>query len=180
MTGNPPTRPDRWRAPRELARQAFRRLRGGELTPARAGLSVALGLAIGVTPAFGFHWLLVLGLAVPLRLDTGVCYLAANISIPVIAPFLTFAELELGARILHGAWLGLRPRDVGALDLRTLVAELGVGTAVLAPSAGTLGGATTYALVAWRRRVSASRAGPTSPSEPGSAVTTSASNTRPK
>jgi len=62
---------------------------------------VAVGLIIGMTPVFGLHWLIVIGVCVPLRLDAGVAYLAANISLPFIAPFITFAELETGAFVLH-------------------------------------------------------------------------------
>lgn len=143
---------DKWAARKELARQAWRRLRGGELTPRRAALSVAIGLLIGMTPAFGFHWLLVIGICVPLRLDTGVAYLAANISMPLIAPFITFTEIELGTYLLHGRWSPLRPEDMKTLAIGTIAGELLVGTAIVAPVGATVGGAITYAIVAWRRR----------------------------
>ncbi|MGH7328291.1 MAG: hypothetical protein ACREJX_08065, partial [Polyangiaceae bacterium] len=50
-------------------RAAWRRLRGGELTPARAAFSIGVGLAIGVTPLYGFHLPLVLAICLPLGLD---------------------------------------------------------------------------------------------------------------
>ena len=142
----------KWRERKELARQAWRRLRGGELTPWRAALSVGVGLMIGMTPAFGLHWLIVIAVCVPLRLDTGVAYLAANISMPFIAPFITFAEVETGALLLHGHFMAMGPSDLKAAGIGTLVAELICGTAVLAPACGALGGAVAYAFVAWRRR----------------------------
>jgi uncharacterized protein (DUF2062 family) len=151
---------DKWRERKELARQAWRRLRGGELTPRRAALSVAVGLVIGMTPAFGLHWLIVIAVCVPLRLDTGVAYLAANISLPFIAPFITFAELETGALVLHGQFMSLAPSQVKTMALRTLAAELAVGTAIVAPVGGAIGGAITYALVAWRWRRRAKKADP--------------------
>ena len=107
---------EKWRERKELARQAWRRLRGGELTPWRAALSVGVGLLIGMTPAFGLHWLIVIAVCVPLRLDTGVAYLAANISMPFIAPFITFAEIETGALLLHGHFMAIvaeRPQGDG-------------------------------------------------------------------
>lgn len=143
---------DKWRERKELARLAWRRLRGGELTPRRAALSVAVGLVIGMTPAFGLHWLIVIAVCVPLRLDTGVAYLAANISLPFIAPFITFAELETGALVLHGHFMSIAPSEVKTMALRTLAAELVVGTAIVAPAGGAVGGAITYGLVAWRWR----------------------------
>ena len=137
---------------KELARQAWRRLRGGELTPWRAALSVGAGLVIGMTPAFGFHWLIVIAVCIPLRLDAGVAYLAANISLPFIAPFITFAEVEVGALVLRGAFISMAPSDLKNMGIGTLVAELVVGTAIVAPSGGALGGSIAYAIVAWRRR----------------------------
>ena len=142
----------KWRERKELARQAWRRLRGGELTPWRAALSVGVGLAIGMTPAFGLHWLLVIGICVPLRLDTGVAYLAANISMPPIAPLLTFAEIETGALLLHGRFMPIGPAELQRMGIGTLVAELVTGTVVLAPAAGVVGGAVAYGGVAWRAR----------------------------
>jgi uncharacterized protein (DUF2062 family) len=142
----------KWRERKELARQAWRRLRGGELTPWRAALSVGVGLLIGMTPAYGLHLLIVIAVCVPLRLDTGVAYLAANISMPFLAPFITFAEVEAGALLLHGKFMAIGPSDLEAAGIGTLVAELACGTALLAPATGALGGAVTYALVAWRRR----------------------------
>jgi uncharacterized protein (DUF2062 family) len=149
---------EKWRERKELARQAWRRLRGGELTPWRAALSVAVGLVIGMTPAFGLHWLIVIAVCVPLRLDTGVAYLAANISMPFIAPFITFAEIETGALLLHGSFIAVGPSDLQKTGFGTLVAELVVGTAALAPLVGALGGSLAYAVVAWRRRRRAAQA----------------------
>ena len=143
---------DKWRERKELARQAWRRLRGGELTPWRAALSVGLGLVIGMTPAFGLHWLIVIAVCVPLRLDTGVCYLAANISMPFIAPFITFAEIEMGALLLHGHFMAMSPSDLKATGIGALVAELVIGTLVVAPAGGAVGGSLAYAFVSWRRR----------------------------
>jgi uncharacterized protein (DUF2062 family) len=143
---------EKWRERKELARQAWRRLRGGDLTPWRAALSVGLGLVIGMTPAFGLHWLIVIAVCVPLRLDTGVAYLAANISMPFIAPFITFAEIEAGAFVLHGSFMAMTPSQLKATGIGTLVAELVVGTAIVAPAGGALGGSIAYAFVSWRRR----------------------------
>lgn len=142
---------EKWRERKELARQAWRRLRGGELTPRRAALSVGIGLLIGMTPAYGLHLLIVIAVCVPLRLDTGVAYLAANISMPFIAPFITFAEVETGALVLHGHFMDVSPSGLKAAGIGALVAELIAGTAVLAPASGALGGGLTYAFVAWRR-----------------------------
>ncbi|HEY8072682.1 MAG TPA: DUF2062 domain-containing protein [Labilithrix sp.] len=142
----------RRRALRASAKTAWKRLRGGELTPARAAASVAIGLAIGVTPLWGAHWLLVIAICVPLKLDAGVAFLASNISLPFIAPFITFAEIEVGARVLGGTWLALRVDDVKAMHLSDVLAELALGTVLVAIGSAAAGGAAAWALVARRRR----------------------------
>ena len=128
-------------------RGVWRRLRGGELTAARAAASVAVGLAIGVTPLYGMHFFLVLAVCLPLRLDFPLSYLAANISIPLIAPFLTVAELEIGSFVLTGQALPMTLALVKAQGVSHLVKEMAVGTLVFSPAMGALGGAITFVLV---------------------------------
>lgn len=131
---------------RDTIRDAWRRLRGGELTPARAAASVGVGLAIGVTPLYGFHLPLVLAVCLPLGLDAPVAYLAANISLPFIAPFLSIAEIEIGARILNGSWLALTRASLAEHGLAPFFRELVVGTIVFSPLSAFVGGAITFAI----------------------------------
>lgn len=137
---------------KQRIKDAWRRLRGGELTPWRAGLSVAVGIAIGVTPLWGLHWILVLAICLPLRLDAGVAYLAANVSLPFIAPFITTAEIAIGTRLLEGTWPRITPQMVHTIDLRTVLGGLAIGTFVVALSGALLFGSLTYAVTALVRR----------------------------
>jgi uncharacterized protein (DUF2062 family) len=136
-----------WRSARPKLRAAWARLRGGELTPRRAALSVAAGLAIGVLPLYGVHWLLVVGVCMPLRLDVPVAYLAANVSIPVLAPFLLLAEVQLGALALTGSFLPLGAEAVWHRGPGEWARELVVGTAIFAPLLALVGGGLTFGLV---------------------------------
>ena len=126
------------------ARQAWSRLRGGDLTPARAAASVAVGLAIGVTPLWGLHLPIVLAVCLPLRLDAAVAYLAANISIPAVAPFLTLAEFEIGALLLTGHALPMSLAPAQARGAALLVKEVVVGTAIFSPCVALIGAALTF------------------------------------
>jgi uncharacterized protein (DUF2062 family)/SAM-dependent methyltransferase len=126
---------------------AWQRLRGGELTPLRAALSVAVGLAIGVTPVYGAHLFLVLAVCVPLGLDAPVSYLAANVSIPPIAPFLALAEVEIGAWLLTRHALALDAATLKTLGVWAFARELVVGTLVFAPAMALGGGLVAYAAV---------------------------------
>jgi uncharacterized protein (DUF2062 family) len=139
-------------ARKELLRRAWKRLRGGELTASRAAVSVMIGLAVGVTPLWGTHWMIVLALTVPLRLDAGLALLASNVSLPFVAPFITLTEVELGARLLRGTWLPVDPRGLRREDLTPLLGEVAIGTLLVAVATAALGGALTYALVTLRSR----------------------------
>lgn len=136
---------------RSKVREAWGRLRGGQLTPWRAAASVAVGLAIGVTPLFGLHLPLVLAVCVPLRLDAPVAYLAANISMPLIAPFLSFAEIEIGAWLRTGRGAPLSVAAIRANGIAGFLHELVLGTLVFSPGVALVGGAITF-LVASRLR----------------------------
>ena len=84
--------------------RVWRRLRGSPGRPARSALAVAVGLFIGVQPVYGLHLVLVLAICLPLELDAVLSYLVANISNPLVAPFLVFAEVEVGAYLTTGHW----------------------------------------------------------------------------
>ncbi len=137
---------------REQLRRAWIRIRGGQLTPARAAFSVALGAFIGVQPTPGLHIFLVLALCLPLRLDAAVAYLAANISIPPIAPFLWFGAIQLGARTLHGHFVPLTLESARALARHpgTSLAELAVGSIMLGAIVAVTMALIAYVIVAAR------------------------------
>lgn len=136
---------------RTAIRGAWARLRGGQLTPGKAAASVALGLIVGVTPLWGLHLWIVLGVGLALRLDVPLAYLAANISIPPLLPFITAAEIEIGALLRTGAFLGLTRAEIGARGVAAFLKDLWIGTAVLGPALATVFGGVTYAAVAHRR-----------------------------
>ena len=116
----------------------WQRLRGTSGSPLRAAVAVAIGLFIGCQPLFGLHLVLVLAVCVPLKLDAVLAYLAANISNPLFAPFLMFAEVEAGAYLATGRFAAFdvtRARAIGAGGFtRYLFAgslAVGAGLAVL-------------------------------------------------
>ncbi len=145
---------------RAEARRAWARLRGGELSPMRAGLSVAVGLAVGLTPLYGLHLFVVLLVCLPLRLDAPLAYLAANISLPFVSPFIVLGEIEVGAWFRGGHAVTLDVDAVRAHGAGPFLVDLVVGTAIVAPLAALFGGAVTYriARAAKKRRANATPA----------------------
>jgi uncharacterized protein (DUF2062 family) len=139
-------------AVRPALRQAWQRLRGGELTPRRAALSVGVGLAIGLVPVYGAHWAIVLAVCVPLKLDAPVAYLAANISNPFFAPFLLLAEVQLGSQVMTGARLPLTREAVFARGPLAFLWQTIVGVAILAPLAALVVGALTYGIASFAKK----------------------------
>jgi SAM-dependent methyltransferase len=88
------------------------------------------------------HLVLCLVVCLPLRLDVVVAYLAANISNPLIAPFLLFLEAEVGAWLLAGRapsfdWSLMRQTRVESLAGHVVVGAQVVGV-VLASLFGAL------------------------------------------
>jgi uncharacterized protein (DUF2062 family) len=154
---------------RAQLRRGWERLRGGELTPERAFWSVGIGLFVGVQPTPGLHLPIVLAVGIPLRLDVALSYLATNISIPPFAPFLWFAGIQIGSRILRGRFAPLSLDGLRALVRAPgpLLGALVLGSIILGVVLGAAGGLLAYA-VARSRRSTATDAGPSSgtPEEP--------------
>lgn len=134
-------------------RDAWKRLRGGELTPRRAAASVAIGLLIGATPLYGLHLVLVVGVCLPLRLDAPVAYLAANVSNPFIAPFINFAEIETGSFLRTGHAADISVEALRANGIGPYLRDVVLGTLAFAPGLAAVGGALTWAGVALVRRL---------------------------
>jgi uncharacterized protein (DUF2062 family) len=130
-------------------RKLWLRLRGGRSTPTRLGLSVGVGLFVGCLPLYGLHLPLCAGLCWPLKLDVPLAYLAANISNPVLAPFIVFAEVQLGSRLLSGHWVSLsldaiRSNGVGGFFSQAIVGALVGGGAV-----SLLGALSVWVIANW-------------------------------
>jgi uncharacterized protein (DUF2062 family) len=137
---------------RTQLRRAWARLRGGELTPARAFWSVAVGLFVGVQPTPGLHLPVVLAVCVPLRLDAALGYVATNVSIPPVAPLLWLASIQIGERILTGRFAPLTAGGVRELVRApgSLLVALMLGSVVLGMLLGTAGGVLAYVMASRR------------------------------
>jgi hypothetical protein len=92
--------------------------------PSRLGAAVAFGVWLGCTPFYGLQTLLGLGVAPVLRLNRLGVLLGLQISIPPIAPFLLFANAQLGSLLLRRHWLPLSIDALRALPTPQLFADL--------------------------------------------------------
>jgi len=106
-------------------------------------------LFIGCLPLYGLHLSLSIAIGWLLGLNRLLVYAAANISNPLVAPFLLAAEWQVGAWFRRQE--RLRPRTVLDGNVGQLAGDLVVGSVLVGLTAGLLGGAITYAVL--RRRV---------------------------
>jgi uncharacterized protein (DUF2062 family)/2-polyprenyl-3-methyl-5-hydroxy-6-metoxy-1,4-benzoquinol methylase len=133
-------------AARGLLPVIWRRLRGMRQSPSRVALAVALGLFIGCLPVYGLHFLLCSLVCLPFGLDLLLCYLVANISNPLLAPFLITLEVELGSLVTtgqHAAFTLARAKQTGFLGF---VWQAGVGSVFVGSGLAALGAAVAYAV----------------------------------
>ncbi|HWM94266.1 MAG TPA: DUF2062 domain-containing protein [Thermoanaerobaculia bacterium] len=126
-------------------RELLYRLRTEGDTPGRQAGAVALGVLIGCSPFYGLHLALCVVLARLLRLNRGLTYLAAHVSLPGLWPLLVFGEIQVGRWLRGGGRLPIRPAELRQLDpwqfgVDLLVGSLVVGVALAIP----------LALLTWR------------------------------
>ena len=127
---------------RARVRQFLLKLRTEDSSPNRDPLAVAVGVFLGCTPLYGFHLALCLAVGKLLRLNRLKVYLAANVSNPLLAPFLVFAQIQTGAWLRRGhthelTWRSLSGTDPWTYGMDLVVGSLAVGV-VLAIGLGLL------------------------------------------
>jgi uncharacterized protein (DUF2062 family) len=156
MLSSPVRLRERFRAMGHALRSWPARLVHEHADPTRLGAAVAFGVWMGCTPFYGFQTLIGLGLASLLSLNRLAVLLGLQISIPPLAPFLLFANAQVGARLLRGHWASLSIEALRVVPASKLLADLLLdllvgGAIVGAVLALPIGFLTTY-LVRRRRR----------------------------
>lgn len=100
-------------------------------SPGRLAGAVGLGVFIGCSPFYGLHLALCLIFASLLRLNRGLTYLAAHVSVPGLWPLLVFAEIQVGRWLRGGGLLPIRPAELRRLDPWQFGMDLLLGCAVV-------------------------------------------------
>lgn len=112
-------------------RELLYKLRTEGDTPGRQAGAVALGVLIGCSPFYGFHLALCLLFARLFRLNRGLTYLAAHVSIPGLWPLLVLGELQLGSLLRGRGRLPIHLADLRHLDVWQYAIDLLLGSAVV-------------------------------------------------
>lgn len=153
----------RWLGLRTRVVEYGKLLLASHRSPLQISVAIVLGAIIGCLPLTGLQLLICIGLAKLLRLNLPIMYGAANISIPPIVPFIGWASVQIGERILHGRFLELS-RDyflhtpIGPLIKRFFIAWM-VGGTIFGATVGALMAAVVWVFL-YRRRRAAASAGP--------------------
>jgi uncharacterized protein (DUF2062 family) len=143
--GPPQRHGSRWR-------RALQQLLTERSSPAELGVAVAVGVFIAVTPLYGLHLAMALVAATLFRLNRSVTILATNFPLPIFQPLLALGGLQIGAFMMAGEFLPVSMETIASLDIRTVVVEWLVGTAILGGALGGVLGLVTFLAVARRRR----------------------------
>ncbi len=125
-------------------RGLVRRLVQEQSSPARLAWAVGVGVAIGVSPFYGFHLAICVVVATLFGLNRLATYLAANISNPFLAPILAFASIQLGSLVLRGRWIGLDLQSMRGIDPWQFGEDWLVGSAILGLVLGSVFGGITF------------------------------------
>ena len=128
-------------------RRAFIGLRTEGAGAGRETAAIALGVFIGCLPVYGFHLLLCWVAGVVFRLNRLKMYLAANISNPLVAPWLIFTEVQTGAWLRRGSPHHLSREAIASTPLATFGMDAVVGSLVVGAVLAALAAAGTYSLV---------------------------------
>src|SRR5256885_1863281 len=128
-------------------RRAFTGLRTEGAGAARETAAIALGAFIGCLPVYGFHLLLCWVAGALFGLNRLKMYLAANISNPLVAPWLVVAEVQTGAWVRRGAFHPLSRDAIASTGLAVFGVDAVVGSVVVGVVVAAIAGAGTYSLV---------------------------------
>ena len=109
---------------------------------------MGVGVFIGCLPLYGAHLLLVIGVGRVLGLNRLRMYIAANISNPLFAPLLIFAEIQTGAFIQRGEVHDVTLEAIRATDPWIYGIDLMIGSLLLGTVIGLVIAALTWASMA--------------------------------
>jgi uncharacterized protein (DUF2062 family) len=142
---------------RTTARRSLHRLRTEGDTPARQAAAFGLGAFIGCSPVYGFHLPLCLFVGWLFRLNRLKMYLGANISNPLVAPFLIFSEVQLGHLARVGSWYPISLEAFRGFNAWYFGADLLLGSVIVGGILGILAAGATFVLVRRRGKAESSR-----------------------
>lgn len=128
-------------------RRAFQGLRTEGAGARRETAAVALGVFIGCLPLYGLHLAICWVAGFLLGLNRLKMYFAANVSNPFVAPWLVFAEVQVGAWVRRGSFHGVTRQYIASTGFTVFFADAMVGSLFVGAALAFLAAWGTYSLV---------------------------------
>lgn len=133
-----------WRNPMSWLAELHYQLRTEGTTPMDNGVAIGLGTFIGCLPLYGLHLLLCVVVARLFHVSRIKAYLAANVSNPLLAPFLLYLELGVGRWLFEEQWPALRLDALNLAQPWLLGRDVFAGSLVVGVVLGLLLGALAF------------------------------------
>jgi uncharacterized protein (DUF2062 family) len=128
-------------------RRLFQGLRTEGAGVRRETAAVALGVFIGCLPLYGLHLAICWIVGFLLGLNRLKMYFAANISNPFVAPWLVFAEVQVGAWVRRGSFHPVTREYIASTGLVVFGVDALVGSIFVGAALAVLAAWGTYSLV---------------------------------
>jgi uncharacterized protein (DUF2062 family) len=113
----------------------------------RETAAVALGVFIGCLPLYGLHLPICWIVGFLLGLNRLKMYFAANVSNPFVAPWLIFAEVQVGAWVRRGSFHPVTREYIASTGLTVFGVDALVGSIFVGATLAVLAAWGTYSLV---------------------------------
>lgn len=131
--------PFSWRRPL----QSLHRLLVQDISPAKLGLAMVVGLLLGALPLIACHTVVTLFVAGFLGVNRYLAVAAGNLCMPPLVPALC---IEVGYYLRHGQWLTDISFETLGVQCLDRVWEWFLGSLLVGPLLATLGGVIIYGL----------------------------------
>jgi SAM-dependent methyltransferase len=128
-------------------RRLFQGLRTEGGGARRETAAVALGVFIGCLPVYGLHLAICWLVGFVLGLNRLKMYFAANVSNPFVAPWLVFAEVQVGAWVRRGSFHPVTREYIASTGLAVFGVDALVGSLFVGSALAFLAAWGTYSLV---------------------------------
>ncbi len=116
-------------------------------TSGRLALATSLGVFIGTSPFYGLHFMIGVGLGRLFRLNQLAILIGEQVSLPIVAPFLFYANVQMGHLILRGQWMVLDGHTLAKKSAGAFLLDWWVGSLVVGFVLAVLLGAATYGVI---------------------------------
>ena len=128
-------------------RRLFQGLRTEGAGARRETAAVALGVFIGCLPLYGLHLTICWIVGFFLGLNRLKMYFAANVSNPFVAPWLVFAEVQVGAWVRRGSFHPVTREYIASTGMTVFGVDALVGSIFVGATLAVLAAWGTYSLV---------------------------------